>query len=331
VDFLGQRLTWARAIWGLLIGGVGLWLAFRGTEVGDLVQAIRRVDVPLTLLALGSTGLTLAVSTWRWRLLFHPRRRDLAFAPLFRALVVGQMINIVSPLRVGELARAYVLSEGTGLSKAHVLATLAVEKVLDLVLFGLAIALLIGLMALPEGVRVRSSAQLGIRGAALVALWFSARFGLPLARAIERRLPPLPPRLRGAARLTVHRFVEGLTALRQPRLGATLFALSIVVLACSTSTNYLLFLAFGFAVPAWAAIFLLVLLQVGSVPPSLPGKIGVFNYLVVVGLGAFGIGRADALSYSIVLYAVALLPKVVLGAACLVASPLRWRTVNPTG
>jgi uncharacterized protein (TIRG00374 family) len=330
VHLLGQRLSTPRVLLGVLIGGFALWLAFRGFALKDLAAAIRRLHSTLTALAFLSTGVTLLLLTLRWRLLFHPLHRDMRLAPLFKAIIVGQMVNILSPLRVGEIARVYTLADDAGLSKTHVLATLAVEKVLDLIVFGLAIALLIGVMALPEGVRVRTSAQLGVGATALGLLWLAARFALPAARALEQRLPPLPPRVRTAARATLHRFVDGLTTLRRPDVGAALLAQSVAVLFCSALTNYLLILAFGFDVPVWGALFLLVLLQVGAVPPSLPGKLGVFNYLVVVGLGAFGVPRADALSYSIVLYGVALLPKVLLGTAFLAATPVRPRPDPPT-
>ena len=100
---------------------------------------------------------------------------------------------------------------------------------------------------------------------------------------------------------------------------ALLQQMAAEILLVAALTNYLLFLAFGLELPFVAAVFLLVLTQAGSVPPSLPGKIGIFNYLTVVGLGSYGIDRGTALGYSILLYAVALLPKVILGAAFVAA------------
>ena len=95
--------------------------------------------------------------------------------------------------------------------------------------------------------------------------------------------------------------------------------LTLAVVAVAASTNYLLFLAFRLRVPLVAALLLLVVLQVGAVPPSLPGRVGIFNYLTVVALSAFGVDRATALAYSIVLYAVALAPKILVGAAYVAA------------
>jgi hypothetical protein len=225
------------------------------------------------------------------------------------------MVNIVSPLRVGELVRVYALADRLTLSKTYVLATLAVEKALDMLLFGASVMLLIAVAAIPAGVDLRLGGRLMAAVVAFAALWMIARFAATLAPRLERVLPWLPERWMARGRETLDRFVEGLSAIRQPRTGAWLIALSAAVLLSSALTNYLLMRAFAFNVPAWTALFLLVLHQIGFVPPSLPGKLGIFNYLTVLGLVAFGVDRPAAFSFSLVLYAVSYLPKVMLGAA----------------
>ena len=89
----------------------------------------------------------------------------------------------------------------------------------------------------------------------------------------------------------------------------------------AASTNYLLFVAFGFELPALAALFLLVVLQVGNSAVSVPGNLGVFHYLTILALAAYGIDRERALAYAIVLYAVALLPKIALGVLIMTVGP----------
>jgi uncharacterized membrane protein YbhN (UPF0104 family) len=47
--------------------------------------------------------------------------------------------------------------------------------------------------------------------------------------------------------------------------------------------------------------------------PSLPGKIGIFEYASILALSVFGLDRSTGLSYGILLHIVAYLPVVVLG------------------
>jgi uncharacterized membrane protein YbhN (UPF0104 family) len=82
----------------------------------------------------------------------------------------------------------------------------------------------------------------------------------------------------------------------------------------AASTNYLLFFAFDLRLPASAAVVLLIALQVGNAIVSVPGNLGVFQYVTVLTLGAYSIDRDLAFAYSVILYLVSLLPKVVVGA-----------------
>jgi glycosyltransferase 2 family protein len=112
-------------------------------------------------------------------------------------------------------------------------------------------------------------------------------------------------------------FRDGLASVNQPRVAARVVGWSVLATLLSAVANDLLFRAFGLPLPFTAALLLLVVLQVGSVPPSLPGRLGVFNYLTVLTLGLYGVDRVPAAAYSLGLYTVAYVPKVLLGAACL--------------
>ena len=46
----------------------------------------------------------------------------------------------------------------------------------------------------------------------------------------------------------------------------------------------------------------------------MPGNVGVFHYLTVLVLSAFSVDRQVAVGYALVLYFVALVPKIILGA-----------------
>jgi uncharacterized membrane protein YbhN (UPF0104 family) len=62
-----------------------------------------------------------------------------------------------------------------------------------------------------------------------------------------------------------------------------------------------------------AGLFLLLAIQVGNIPPSVPGKIGIFEYAVILALSLFNVSKSQALSYGIMLHLVAYMPKILLG------------------
>jgi uncharacterized membrane protein YbhN (UPF0104 family) len=96
----------------------------------------------------------------------------------------------------------------------------------------------------------------------------------------------------------------------------------------AASTNYLLFFAFGLTVPAAAAIVLVIALQAGNSIVSVPGNIGVFQYVTVLTLGAYSVDRDVAFAYAVVLHVIALMPKVIAGALLLALGPRRTATLS---
>jgi uncharacterized protein (TIRG00374 family) len=309
---LGRPLL--RLAAGLAVAAAALWLAFRHADPAGLAAAIRLVD-PLWLTAsLASVGVTLLAAVARWKLLFYPDHRARGWGPLGRALLLGQAINIVLPLRLGELARMYALRAAEGLAAARVLATIAVERLADLVMLGTATVALFAFAAMPPWLTRPGGTVLLVAGLALAVSFALAWRPDAWLRAGRRAIGFLPVAVRGRIEPHLHHAADGLGALRSPVVSIAVWAVSLLILLLAASTNYLLFRAFGLALPPVAALFLFVVLQVGNTAVWVPGNIGVFHYLTVVALGVYGVDREPALAYAIVLYAVALLPKIVLGA-----------------
>lgn len=245
------------------------------------------------------------------------------------SLLAGQMLNIVVPARLGELARVYLAGASEGLSKTRVAGTLVLEKVSDLVMFAASVTLLLVTMSLPDWLQRSSSALVISSAAAIAAVLALSVWGRPLLAWLERGLARLPG---GWGKQLVrhgHLALDGLSALRSGRANAAVLGLSALSFVSAASTNYLLFRAFGLQLSFAAALFLLLVLQVGITPPSLPGKLGIFHYLVVLALTFFGVDRTVALSYALVLYGVALLSRVVAGGVWL--AWLRWRPAAAAG
>ena len=318
------RASVPRLAVGTLLGLVALWLAFRGVDWSATWLALRSADYTWVSLALLSTLLTLAVVTLRWRVLFYPHQRECRLPTLFNGIVVGQMLNIIVPARLGEVARAYLVGTKQRMKKARVLATIVVEKAVDMTMFALSLIVLLLGMSVPTWMLRSSNALLVGSGMAIgmtLALSFWGETGLHWLARFAHRLPAGIGRF---IRRYVQPAVDGFSSLRHWSTHLWVWSLSLGVLVLAATTNFLLFQAFDLPLPPIAALFLLVVLQVGNAPPSLPGKLGVFHYLTIVGLSVFGVDRSVALSYAFALYAVALLPKIILGA--IILARFRWQS-----
>jgi len=316
------RRSRPQIIAGAIIGVAALVLAFRRVEWSGVTTALRETRPAMVAVALLLVCVTLIVNTTRWWLLFAPEHRERNWFVLAAGILIGQTVNVAIPARLGELARMYLVGTREQVSKTRVAATIVVEKVTDLAVFAVCVGFLLIEMTLPSWM-TRSGAALAITATALLLaillLTFWSRSLLRLVEIIARRLPD-----RWSARLIAftEAALSGLRSLRDWKAGLAIWVLALAVLFFSISVNYILFIEVGLPLSPVAAVFLTVVLRVGEAPPSLPGKIGLFQYLVILALAAFGVDRTSALTYSLVLYAVAVIPVLVAGFACMFA--FRW-------
>jgi uncharacterized protein (TIRG00374 family) len=320
---------------GFLVSAATLVLALRNVNFEEMAAALAQTNLLLLVAALGVSLATNLAKAARWRLLFYPQEARLRLGKLFSVLLIGQTVNAVLPVRLGEIVRAYLIGEIEGVSKAFALFTVVVEKLLDSLLLLVCLVVLLPQGLLPGWLKpsgiVVSLILVGIFGLLLLAAQQQERLRR-LGRAIIGRLP-FQERLGLLWRLEAA--VDSLGALRRWDVGLGLIALSVVVWIGSAGVNAVVFQAMGLNLSWWAAVFLLVVLQVGGIIPSSPGRIGVFHYLTVLALSVFAVEPSLALSYALVLHLVVFVPMTLLGAffmgkenydlAKLTAAGTQWR------
>lgn len=303
-----------------LVAIAALWFAFRRINGAALRASLASVDPVWLGVAIGGVAAALALAVIRWRVLFYPDPAR-SWRNLSCALLVGQMVNVLLPLRLGEIARVALASEAERLPPARVLATIAIERMADVVMLGIATTCVLVTVSVPASMESSGRAVLVLAAASLAAAvaltWQPDRLLRPAATAAGR----LWPSVGGRIAAHIEHALDGLHALRSRPWALAFWTLSAACFLSAAAVNYVLFRAFHLPLPASAAVLLLVVLQVGNTAVSVPGNLGVFHYLTVLVLTARGIDRETALAFAIVLYAITLLPKIVAGAAILVAAP----------
>ncbi len=98
-------------------------------------------------------------------------------------------------------------------------------------------------------------------------------------------------------------FLDALAVLRHRRLLPALALWSLINWTLSALANYAAMQAFDLPAPLSAAIFLMVVTNLGMVVPSAPGYVGVFHGLAWVALAPYGVDPNAAAGYALVLHA----------------------------
>jgi uncharacterized protein (TIRG00374 family) len=218
------------------------------------------------------------------------------------------MANNLLPARLGEVVRSYALGRKTGLSKSLGLATILLERLFDGVTLVVVLGVVAFLFPLPTWGQDAGYVAGGVfLTVALGVVLLLANEGLTF-RVIEYILRPLPRKLSERVGLKAQAFVEGLGVLRS---GSSLVAIacwSAVIWSIETVTYFVVIrsvhptLVTG--TPLLAALLLMVMVNLGTLIPSAPGYIGVFQAFGVLALSAFGVPESSALAIAIVAHVV---------------------------
>ena len=285
------------------------YLLVRQVELGALWRTLQTVRRGWVALALVSVAATVWVRAMRWRALLSPQQPSADPWRLARLVAVGQSLNALVLVRTGEAARAYFVAENDGSARFFVLGTIGAEKLLDLGLWlGLSTALLVWL-PLPGWALTGGGALLAAVLGLLAVLALARLF---LWSSLQRQARG--SRLWVAVVGWLEALWSGFTVLRQARVLRPALFWSAVLWAMYLFNNAAVFLSLGMSQGLLAAMFVLAVLQAGTAPPSAPAKIGVFEYLCVLSLGALGVGADQSLAYGVVLHAVVLVPPVLWAA-----------------
>ena len=315
-----------RIVVALILTAAAVWLSFRNIDLAELGKVFGRVSWLWALAAVANTVFSVYALGWRWDILLRPQTR-IPLGKLFRFNILSQMVNIAAPARLGEFVRAYLVSKEGGASVSFVLGTILIERLLDLFVFAAVWIVTPALLAVSGPFASRSALRVLFFLPALILITFAVWPKLfQRAAAVGVRL--FPAKIRERILRIVQQALEAFATLRKTRTSTVLVAWTVGLIFSQILTNVLVFRAVGLSLGFGPALIVLLAIQAGSIPPSAPGKIGVFEYAVILALAVFGITRGEALAYGLILHLTVFLPKIVLGLVYLSGSDIRLRTLR---
>ncbi len=292
------KRDWQRIVPGLLISAVSLAILFSLVKPADLIDAIRLADARLVILGGTFTLVWLALRGFLWRTLLQERA---TYPQVFYTLAEGYFLNNFLPLRLGEVARAFLLSRKARLEIWQVFSTIVIERALDV-----AMAVGLFLCTLPFVVGAQGSAQLAAVVGALVAVGVFVLYLLGRNQArvmgLFNRLSVRWPPLQSLGEKIIPPFLAGLTALTDGRRFLSTMGWLFLNWGAALAQYFIVLRAFfPQANPFWA-LFSLGTAALGIAVPSAPGALGVYESAVTWSLALLGLDPARAVAYAIVLH-----------------------------
>ncbi|WP_428355675.1 lysylphosphatidylglycerol synthase transmembrane domain-containing protein [Methyloprofundus sp.] len=310
---------------GLIVAAFFIYLIVNQVNLSDLTDTLRTTNPVWILAALLAFCCGYACRIARWRKMLLQDSPRLSFANCAGPLLASFAINNVLPFRSGDVMRAFAFNRQLGTSSGIVLASLFVERLLDLlmVLLMLGAALAIFRLDFESFAGVSSLMLISLSLLIILALLFPRLF-IPLIRTLNHILIKLSPRLGSKLAAEINKAIN--TLLHLSNKGTMLI---LMLWSCAAwlaeGTVFLciamaLFPAIEYPMAGWLA------LPVGTLAtliPGTPGYIGTFDYFTIKAMTALGNTGTPSTVYALLVHAVLWLPPTLAGGLYLLQLNLR--------
>jgi uncharacterized protein (TIRG00374 family) len=305
-----------------------LVLFLRTLDFAAVGRAIAAAHVGWLLLAT-ACGLvaTPLFRSWRWGFLLRKAGRP-SFWDLNSATSIGFAASTLLPARAGEIVRPVALAKTAGLPVAPCLASIALERLIDLVTC-VSLFVFYALGWAPEMTGDAAGRFLLLRRSAIVVgagtliglavLAFLAAKPERTDRFVKPLLRPLPARIGARLEAILLSFLDGLGALGSVRNVAVVAASSLVLWLLISVQLHATLRAFDLAFPFPVAFFVLTWAILGLFIPT-PGGVGGYHTAVAYALtGFYGVSKNTAAAFALVSHALSFVPITLIGLVFLVA------------
>lgn len=320
-------MTWRQTVRltiGIVLAGVFVWLVARQIDLEQLRNGFAETDLVWILAAIVAFSIGYACRIERWRVMLKPDQSDLEWSQCAGPFLGSFAANNVLPFRAGDVLRAFAFNRRLGVSSGIVVATLVVERLLDLlmVLVFLGIALALFGLKVTVFAGVGSAVLLAVAIGIIVLLLYPRLFAwaaLGVGRLCARAVPRLGDRLQDE----INNSVSTLFHLAN---GGTMAKLITWSLAAWLAEGCVFWCAAMAVAPLNAPVAAWLAFPVGTLAtliPSTPGYVGTFDFFTIHAMATMGNSMTAATAYGLLVHALIWIPPTLLGGVYLLFHPVR--------
>lgn len=308
---------------GLFFSGAGLVYAFRQFNWTEFINLLQGVNYWYLV---GAVVLQLAavwVRALRWKWLLAPIK-NIPTKLLFDATMIGYFGNNVLPLRMGELLRAYVVSNNSSISTSKVIGTLIVDRILDfLAVMILAILFLFfsDLITIPRWIVIFSIIL--ILGLFITVLIIGNKN--PDWNSIKRRLKIFQSNVGSKIYDIITNIISGLSVLNKASNKIGIYGFIVLLWTMYYISFLLIIKGVNLELSIMNAGILYVLLTLSISIPAAPGYIGTYHATCVAVLtNIYNINLNASQAFAVLSHAVIFIPFVTIGAIFFLKNSLKF-------
>jgi hypothetical protein len=315
----GHWWSWAGAGIGLALLAIVFWrIDYR--RFGDVLANAR---IEYLALVPAAVALEQLMRAWKWRQILYPLR-SVGTLRLFGAIMAGYLGNILIPFGVSPLLRSWLVARLEQLKMSAVLATVAIDRLIDGVVFAILVAVVLTLAVFPDPTgNLRQGLIVGAASSLVLFvafLWLLAQHKRRIADAtswLQWLISRLPLRLAEPSHRLLTSFAEGIVWPAEPWRRHAIVLSSLVVKLIAATHFLWAGLAFGVVLRPLDYLFLIVFLGFIVILTHFARLAGGFIVGATFALGLFDVSEEVALAMVMVVQIGSLSSVAAIGAFAL--------------
>ena len=128
-----QHFFSLRNIIGFIISFICIYWSFANFNLNKFYQYFQSINYYYFIIAIVALIGSVIIRSIRWSLFFKKEElQNLSLLGLFKNEMIGYFGNNIFPLKLGDLLRVSIMSRTTKMSKAYLLGTIALERIIDI-------------------------------------------------------------------------------------------------------------------------------------------------------------------------------------------------------
>jgi uncharacterized protein (TIRG00374 family) len=299
-------------VFGYAVAVACLIWVFRDIQKGQLLQDMRAINWPLAACGILVDITAYLFQSLRWRAVLSPFG-NISPKKTLKAIYAGIFINLIIPLRVGELIRVYLISRFAMINFSTAFSTLLVEYLFDGLCLTIGAGILVFLLPLPPhfhqaGLILGTALLLAIAGF-LVIVFNNIRLAVFFEKYKSITFRPLRILINFIGNIAKSLHAIGTTT---ALFRAAFF--SGCMLAAHAAGFWLVLRAYGIELSFIIGAAILIFKYIALIIPNAPSNVGTYQFVLVLALVFFGVNKTQATGFSVAVFILLLLPQFIFGA-----------------
>jgi glycosyltransferase 2 family protein len=286
---------------------VGLVLFARKVNWHTTWQSITDANRTILVIAAIVNLLSLALKAVRWWIFLRPVGATSLWMAI-KATFAGAGLNNILVANGGEAARVVFVARAAHVKSAKILATLALERMFELIGYVVLLALSVSFLELPQALtRTRPIAWIALAGIAVLLVY--------LVRRPERAEVVAPPTLGWRSRVAAYmrHFLHTIGGISTGPRFTTAILLSVGIWAMQVWTYSLTARAAHFNLPLVGTVAAILAVNLGFAVRATPGNVGVFQAMYALIAVGFGMDKDQAIAVAFLIQTQQIIPVTLLG------------------